>query len=181
MKATKKARAAVVALQVIETKIFVFRGRRVMLDRDLAQLFGVELKRLNEQVKRNKERFPEDFMFQLTLEEGKQVLALRSQIATLKQGEHLKFAPHVFTEHGAVMLANVLRSKTAVRASIQVVRAFVHLRRALAPYERIARQIKGLEKKVGNHDVELQNILEVLRDLVEPLILKPKRSFGFGR
>jgi len=128
----KKPEHAMIPLEVIEGKIFVLRGHRVMLDRDLAELYGVPLKRLNEQVKRNQNRFPDDFMFQLTLEEGKAVLALRSQFATLKRGEHLKYAPRVFTEHGAVMLANVLKSGLAVRASIQVVRAFVHLRQFLA-------------------------------------------------
>lgn len=181
MKKTTKNALAVIPLEVIEHKIFVFRRRRVMLDRDLAQLFGVELKRLNEQVKRNRERFPEDFMFQLTLDEGKEVLGLRSQIATLKQGQHLKFAPHVFSEHGAVMLANVLKSKIAVRASIQVVRAFVHLRQSLTSNERIARQIEALEKKVGKHDTELQSILGMLRRLLDPPTpqLPARRTIGF--
>jgi hypothetical protein len=95
-----------VPLEAIERRIFVLRGHRVMLDRDLTDLYGVPLKRLNEQVRRNRDRFPEDFTFRLTLEEGKAVLALRSQNATLKRGQHLKYAPSVFTEHGAVMLAN---------------------------------------------------------------------------
>ena len=91
-----------------------------MLDRDLAELYGVPVKRLNEQVKRNSDRFPDDFMLQLTLEEGEAVLLSRSQIATLKRGQNIKYGPYVFTEHGTVMLANVLRSPVAVRASIQV-------------------------------------------------------------
>jgi len=101
---------AIIAItESIESKIFSLRGHRVMLDRDLAELYGVPLKRLNEQVKRNQERFPADFMFRLTLREARVVLSLRSQFATLKQGQHLKYAPYVFTEHGAVMLANVLK------------------------------------------------------------------------
>jgi predicted ATP-grasp superfamily ATP-dependent carboligase len=167
-----------IPLEVIETKIFVFRGHRVMLDRDLAQLFGVQLKRLNEQV--NRDRFPEDFMFQLTLEEGKHVLGARSQIATLESGRNLKFAPHVFTEHGAVMLANVLKSRAAVRASIQVVRAFVRLRQTQVSYAKIAKQIHALENRVGDHDAELQEILYTLERLLSPP-LKPKRAIGFGR
>ena len=174
----KKSERALIPLEVIEGKIFVLRGHRVMLDRDLAGLYGVPLKRLNEQVKRNQDRFPDDFMFQLTLEEGKAVLALRSQFATLKRGEHLKYAPRVFTEHGAVMLANVLRSAVAVRASIQVVRAFVHLRQLLSTNEQIARQIEALEEKVGKHDTDLQAILAMLRKILEPPP-SPRRPIGF--
>ena len=99
------------------------RGRRVMLDVDLAAVYGVAPKRLNEQVRRNRGRFPDDFAFQLTLDEARVVLASRSQIATLKRGQNLKYAPYVFTEHGAVMLAAVLNSPIAIDASIQVVRA----------------------------------------------------------
>jgi hypothetical protein len=118
-------------------------------------------------------------MFQLTLDEGKAVLALRSRIATLKRGEHLKYRPHVFTEHGAVMLANVLRSPVAVRASIQVVRAFVNLRRMLATHEDLARKIDAIERRVGKHDVELQDVLRILRKLLEPPPVPPKRRIGF--
>src|ERR1700693_58532 len=131
----------IIPLETIEQRIFVLRGHRVMLDRDLAELYGVVLKRLNEQVKRNQDRFPDDFMFQLTSEEGKAVTLSRSQIATLKRGENIKYQPYAFTEHGAVMLANVLRSPVAVRASIQVVRAFVNLRRTLATHKDLARKI----------------------------------------
>jgi len=175
----KKPEHALIPLDVIEGKIFVLRGHRVMLDRDLAELYGVPLKRLNEQVKRNQNRFPDDFMFQLTLEEGKAVLALRSQFATLKRGEHLKYAPRVFTEHGAVMLANVLKSGLAVRASIQVVRAFVHLRQFLATNEQLARKIEALEEKVGKHDTDLQAILAMLRKILEPPPQPHRRPFGF--
>ena len=122
-----------------------------MLDRDLAELYGVPVKRLNEQVKRNSDRFPDDFMFQLTLEEGKALRLSRSQFATLNRGSNLKYRPYAFTEHGTVMLANVLRSPVAVRASIQVVRAFVHLRQMLATNEDLARKIEALERKVGKH------------------------------
>jgi hypothetical protein len=175
----KKPEHALIPLEVIEGKIFVLRGHRVMLDRDLAELYGVPLKRLNEQVKRNQDRFPDDFMFQLTLEEGKAVLALRSQFATLKRGEHPKYAPRVFTEHGAVMLANVLKSAVAVRASIQVVRAFVRLRQFLATNEQLARQIEALEEKVGKHDTDLQAILAMLRKILEPPPQPPRHPFGF--
>jgi hypothetical protein len=171
---------SLVPIETLESRILVLRGRRVMLDRDLAALYGVPLKRLNEQVKRNWERFPEDFMFRLTLEEGKSVLASRSQIATLKQGGNVKYAPSVFTEHGAVMLANVLRSSTAIRASIQVVRAFVHIRRMLSGRAGLGKKVEALERKVGKHDADLEAILTMLRQLLDRTV-SARRPIGFGR
>jgi hypothetical protein len=130
-------------------------------------------------VKRNLDRFPGDFMFRLTSDEAKAASSLRSQIVTLKHGQHIKYLPHVFTEHGAVMLANVLKSPVAVRASIQVVRAFVHLRQLLATNEQLARKIEALEEKVGKHDSNLQAILALLRKILEPPPGPPKRPIGF--
>jgi hypothetical protein len=176
---TPPAAQNLISIATIERQILVLRGHRVMLDRDLAEIYGVKLKRLNEQVKRNRDRFPDDFMFQLKLEEGKLVIRSRSQIATLKRGENVKYRPHVFTEHGAVMLANVLRSPVAVRASIQVVRAFVNLRRMLATHEDLGRKVEAIERRVGKHDVELQDVLSILRKLLEPPPLQPKRPIGF--
>ncbi len=173
-------RGQLIPLEIIENRILVLRGHRVMLDRDLAELFGVPVKRLNEQVKRNADRFPDDFMFQLTLEEGKSVLLSRSQFATLNRGSNLKYRPYAFTEHGTVMLANILRSSVAVRASIQVVRAFVHLRQMLAANQDLARKIAALEGKVGKHDADLQAILNVLQKLLHPPA-PAKRSIGFVR
>src|SRR3990167_4701428 len=118
----------IVLVEFLEQKIFSIRGHRVMLDRDLAAIYGVSTKRLNEQVRRNRDRFPEDFLFRLTMEEATALFSSRSQIATLKRGQNPKYAPYAFIEHGAVMAANVLNSPVAVRASIQVVRAFVRLR-----------------------------------------------------
>ncbi len=158
-----------------------------MLDRDLAELFGVATRVLNQAVSRNSERFPDDFMFQLSLEEGKALLLSRSQFASLnsrsqsvilKRGTNLKYRPYAFTEHGTVMLANVLRSSIAVRASIQVVRAFVHLRQMLATNEDLARKIEALERKVGKHDADLQAILAVLQKLLQPPATS-KRAIGF--
>jgi hypothetical protein len=168
-------------IKVIERQIFVLRGHRVMVDRNLAEIYGVALKRLNEQVKRNRNRFPKDFMFQLTLEEGKALIpSSRSQIATLKRGENIKYRPYVFTEHGAVMLANVLRSPIAVRASIQVVRAFVNLRRMLTTHEDLARKIDAVERRVGKHDAELQDVFRILRKLLEPPpVSLTKQPMGF--
>ena len=116
-----------------------------MLDRDLADLYGVTVIRMNEQVRRNLDRFPEDFVFQLTLEEAGAVFASRSQFAILKRGQNLKYAPFVFTEHGAVMLASVLKSPVAVQASIQVVRAFIRLRELLATHRDLAHKLEEME------------------------------------
>jgi hypothetical protein len=168
----------IVPVEAIETRIFTLRGHRVMLDQDLAVLYGVRSKRLNEQVKRNRDRFPEDFMFRLTLDEGKAILAVRSQNATLPFPQHLRYPPYVFTEHGAMMLANVLKSPVAVQASIQVVRAFVRLRRMLAWSNEIARKVEALEQRVGEHDADLEDVLRALRNLIEPS-LPPKRQIGF--
>jgi hypothetical protein len=121
--------SSLVPVERIEKAIFFIRGEKVMLDRDLAKLYGVTTKRFNEQVKRNRRRFPEDFMFQLTSEESKLTQSSRSQFATLKRGQNTKYLPYAFTEHGSIMAANVLNSERAVQASVQVVRAFV----ALAP------------------------------------------------
>ena len=178
VKAMPKSDKALIPLEVIEGKILVLRGGRVMLDRDLARLYCVETRVLNQAVNRNRDRFPDDFMFQLTLEEGKAILPSRSQSVILKQGQNVKYRPHAFTEHGAVMLANVLRSPVAVRASIQVVRAFVRLRQMLATNQDLARKIEALERKVGKHDTDLQAVLGVLRKLVQPP-LAAKRSIGF--
>lgn len=166
-------------LGVIERRILVLRGHRVMLDRDLAELYGVPLKRLNEQVKRNLERFPDDFMFRLTIEESREVLKLRSQIATLEEAQHFRYPPYVFTEHGAVMLANVLKSSVAVRASIQVVRAFVRLRRTIAWNKEVVKKLEALEHKVGKHDAELRQVLSILRQLLQPPAAPHKRTIGF--
>jgi len=174
-----KSDQALIPIESIEGKIFVLRGHRVMLDRDLAELYGVETRVLNQAVSRNGDRFPDDFMFQLTLEEGKAVMLSRSQFVTLKRGQNIKYRPHVFTEHGAVMLANVLKSPVAVRASIQVVRAFVHLRQMLATNEDLARKIEALERKVGKHDADLQAILGALHKLLQPPAPAAKRPIGF--
>ena len=135
-------------LQLIQSKIHEIRGQRVMLDRDLAEMYGVETKVLNQAVKRNIDRFPEDFMFQLTKEE-----CLRSQIVTLKteQGKHLKYMPHVFTEMGVAMLSSVLRSSTAIQVNISIMRAFVAVRQMLSNpiesrVERIETQVKELKQ-----------------------------------
>jgi hypothetical protein len=170
--------ALIVPLEAIERRILVLRGRRVMLDRDLAGFYGTQPRVLNQAVRRNKDRFPDDFMFQLTTEEALAVLRSRSQSVIMKRGQNVKYRPYAFTEHGAVMLANVLRSPAAVGASIQVVRAFVRLQQVLATHAGLARKIAALEKKVGKHDTDLEGVLAVLRQLVSP-VARPRRTVGF--
>src|SRR5437867_3446013 len=132
----------------IESLIRTIRGQKVILDNDLSRVFGVPAKRLNEQVKRNRERFPADFMFQLNREEAEAILRSRSQIATLNRGQNIKYLPYAFTENGAIMAANVLNSPQAVRMSVFVVRAFVKMREMLAGTKELARQLKALEAQL---------------------------------
>jgi phage regulator Rha-like protein len=158
---------SIVPVERIERSILLIRGERVLLDSDLAGLYGVTVKRLNEQVRRNLKRFPKDFMFQLTKEEYR---VLRSQIATLKtgRGRHRKYLPYAFTEHGAVMLASVLNSPVAIRMSIFVVRAFVRLRELLKTHKELARKLIELEQRIAQHDETIQSVIRAIRQLMEP-------------
>lgn len=138
----------------------------MVLDSHLAALYGVTTKRLNEQVRRNAGRFPVDFMFQLTVEEGE---VLRSQIATSKDGRGgRRYRPYAFTEHGAIMAASVLNSVRAVEVSVQVVRAFVRLRKGMANQRELARKLAELEQRVGVHDGAIGEIMEAIRELMDP-------------
>ena len=175
----KRVPASALMVAAIERRIVFLRGRRVMLDRDLAELYGVETRVLNQAVKRNRARFPEDFVFQLTLEEAGDPGISRSQNVILNRGLNLKYRPYAFTEHGTVMLANVLKSAVAVRASIQVVRAFVNLRRMVAAHDDLARSIERLERRVDRHDSDLQDVLSVLKKLLAPPPPPAKRHIGF--
>jgi phage regulator Rha-like protein len=150
-----------------------------MLDADLAELYGVTTKRLNEQAKRNIDRFPLDFMFLLTKQEAE---SLRSQIATLKRGrgQHRKYMPYVFTEHGAIMAASVLDSERAVQVSIYVVRAFVQLREMLSSNKALARKLNELERKLTTHDHAITELIEAIRQLMTPPEPKKKRPIGFA-
>lgn len=166
-------------VEVIERTILLLRGQKVILDADLARLYGVTTKRLNEQVKRNHDRFPEDFMFRLTRDEVKELN--RSQFATGSQKHRdPRFAPYVFTEHGAVMLANVLNSRSAIRASIHVVRAFVRIRQMIATHKDFAQKLEELEQKYEGHDADIKSIFQVIRKLLQPPVSAPaKRRIGF--
>ncbi len=162
----------------IEDKIYIIRGKRVMLDSDLAQLYGVTTKRLNEQMKRNSERFPKDFIFQLTKDEIFTLQVSRSQNATLKQGQNIKYLPYAYTEHGAVMLASVLKSTIAVQASIQVVRAFVKMRSILVEYKELKTRIDKLENK---YDKNFKIVFDAIRLLMDSPKTKPKKITGFSK
>jgi ORF6N domain len=165
----------------ITRAILVLRGHRVLLDTELAALYRVTTKRFNEQVRRNAKRFPTDFMFQLTAEE---ISSLRSQFATLKlgRGQHRKYLPYVFTEHGAIMAATILNSPRAVEMSVYVVRAFVQLRELLASNKELARRFAQLEtrldKKLATHDEAIAAILSAIRQLMRPPVPK-RRPIGF--
>lgn len=150
----------------------LIRGEKVMLDSDLASIYGVTTKRLNEQVKRNRRRFPPDFMFQLTETEKTEVVAKCDHLARIKFSP---FLPYAFTEHGALMLANVLNSEKAVQASVQVVRAFVRLRRMLVSNPELARKLDALEKK---YDAQFRVLFDAIRELMMPAEEK-RREIGF--
>jgi hypothetical protein len=164
----------------IEAKILLVRGHKVMLDADLAALYGVTTKRLNEQVRRNLERFPADFMFQLTDQE---LGILRSQFATSSSPTRLAWggrrtAPYAFTEHGAIMAATVLNSPRAIEVSVYVVRAFVRLREMIAANKEFARKLEELERRLDTHDQAITEILRAIRQLMAPPVTK-KRPIGF--
>jgi phage regulator Rha-like protein len=174
--ANKDEEKNLTVIEEIEEKIYLIRGQKVMLDSDLAEVYSVSTKRLNEQVKRNIDRFLEDFMFQLTEEEFE---SLRSQIATSnKRRGGRRYQPYVFTEHGAVMLASVLNSSTAIEASIKVVRAFVKMRSILALHQDLAERLEKLEKTTDKHDQNFAVVSQLLSEIFnDPKYLKSKIGF----
>ncbi|MDD5687395.1 MAG: ORF6N domain-containing protein [Elusimicrobia bacterium] len=166
--------------QRIENKIYFIRGQKVMIDRDLAELYGVATRVLNQAVRRNSERFPKDFMFELTWVEAK---SLRSQIVTLnndnkvssKRGKHIKYLPYVFAEQGVAMLSSVLNSKRAIHVNIQIMRTFTKLRALLSTHKDLQRKIEEMEKK---YDQQFRVVFDAIKSLLTPL--EPKRKkIGF--
>jgi hypothetical protein len=167
---------SIVPVERIEKSILWIRGQKVMLDKDLADLYGVEIRVLVQAVKRNEKRFPEDFVFQLSKEENN---VLRSQIVTLKRGRghHRKYLPYVFTEQGVAMLSSVLKSERAVLVNVEIMRTFVRLRKMLASHAELARKLAALEKK---YDSQFKVVFDAIRELMAPS--KPKgRLIGFER
>jgi phage regulator Rha-like protein len=164
---------ALIPAEVIERKIYLIRGQKVMLDSDLAKLYGVTTKRLNEQVRRNLKRFPSDFMFQLSNEEA---VSLRSQFATSKRGGR-RYLPYAFTEQGVAMLSTVLNSERAIEVNIQIMRAFVKLREIIASNKALAKRLDELESK---YDEQFKAVFDAIRELMTPPEPK-KRKIGFRR
>lgn len=169
--------------ETVISKIYFIRSKKVMLDRDLAEMYSVETKRLNEQVRRNLKRFPPDFMFQLTEEESN---SLRSQIATLEkgQGKHTKYLPYVFTEQGVAMLSSVLNSETAIEVNIQIIRIFTRMREILLTHKDVLIKLEQLEKNMviqneitKKHENEIQVIFKALKQLLNPTV--PRKQIGF--
>jgi len=171
-------------IAVDEPAIQLVRGQRVMLDSDLAAIYQVSTKRLNQQLRRNRSRFPADFAFQLTVEELINLRlqfatsSLRSQITTSKKHGGRRYLPWVFTEHGAIMLASILNSDVAVQASVRVVRAFVRLREMVAGHAGLAAKLAELERRLDSHDESIANLFQAIRQLLTPPT-KPKREIGF--
>ena len=169
------ATVAIIPIEQVEQRILLVRGRKVIIDADLAQFYGVTTKRLNEQVKRNKNRFPEDFIFQLTTREKSEVVANCDHLARLKFSPSL---PNAFTEHGAIMAAGVLNSERAVELSVFVVRAFVRLRELLATNKELAVKLAELERRLEGHDASIQTLVEAIRQLMAQTD-EDKRRIGF--
>jgi hypothetical protein len=163
----------------LEDLILTVRGHKVLLDADLAGIYGVPTKRLNEQVKRNIERFPEDFRFQLTGEEAEAAQRSRSQFATLNRGQNIKYLPHAFTEHGAIMAATVLNSPEAVKMSLFVVRAFVKMREQLAANAGILKRLATIDRTLLDHDDALRLLWRKLQPLLAPPPDPPRKEIGF--
>ena len=159
----------------IEQVILLIRGQRVMLDRDLAALYGVTTGNLNKAVERNAERFPPDFMFQLTADEAE---ALRFQFGSLKRGQHFKYLPQVFTQEGVAMLSSVLRSPRAVQVNIAIMRVFVRLRATLALHKELAHKLAELERKIEGHDTSIRTLFDAIRELAAPPAT-PRREIGY--
>ena len=170
MKAT-----AIVLTKRVGAKILLLRNQKVILDADLAELYGVPVKQLNQQVKRNASRFPRDFVFTLTKVEHR---SLRSQNVTSKSRGGPRYLPHAFTEHGAIMAATVLNSKRAIEMSVFVVRAFVQMRQALIVNQHVLSKLSELEERLDSQDVEIQDIVEAVRELIAPLPANHRR-IGF--
>ena len=161
---TKKQEIEAIPDEVIMRQIYFIRGHKVMLDRDLAELYQVETKRLKEQVKRNRIRFPAHFMFELTKEEAE---VSRSQNATLKRGENIKYLPYAFTEHGVLMLSNVLKSERAIEVSIKIIDVFVRLREVIADHTELRLVIEQIRRKTDNNSKNIELVFQYLDELLE--------------
>ena len=165
-----------IPLEVVEHRIFIIRGHRVMIDRDIAELYGVETKYLNRQVRSNSARFPEEFMFRLTIDEKNELVQICHRFETMK---HSTSMPYAFTEHGVAMLSGVLNSERAIKINIVIIKAFVKLREIISTHKEPAQKINELEHKIEGHDEHIRTIFEAIRRLMEPPPEPPKRRIGF--
>ncbi|MBF0504512.1 MAG: ORF6N domain-containing protein [Candidatus Omnitrophica bacterium] len=175
--------ASLVPVEIIQSKIYLIRGQKVMLDKDLAELYGVPTRVLKQQVRRNLKRFPaDDFMFEFTWEEAG---SLRSQFVTLKRGEHIKYLPYAFTEQGVAMLSSVLNSDRAIEVNIQIIRVFTKLREIMASHKDLARKIEDLERKFQEkfqeHDKKIVLVFNAIKELLvdKEEMAKKRGPLGF--
>lgn len=166
----------IILIRKIEQSILLIRKEKVIIDADLARFYGVPTKALNQAVKRNPDRFPPDFMFQLTPEEKSQVVTICDHLVNLKYSRHL---PYAFTEHGAIMAASILNSPRAVEVSVFIVRAFIKLRQTLAEHKELSHKIKMLEIIVANHDLKILALVNAIKTLSSPKPIPSKRRIGF--
>lgn len=175
----KTTKTLMIPDELVMNKIYMVRGQKVMLDRHLAELYDVETKVLNQAVKRNSERFPKDFMFRLTTKEWE---SLRSQFVTLEagRGKYPKYLPYVFTEQGVAMLSSVLKSETAIRVNIRIIRVFTKMRELLLTHKDILLQLEKMEKKLTGHDDDIALIFQYLKQLLHPP-QPPRNKIGFKR
>jgi len=176
-------------IETLPEKLLILQGERIILDADLATIYGVKTYRLNEAVKRNSKRFPKDFMFQLTRKEAEEVIRSRSQNAILKRGKNIKYLPYAFTEHGALMAANILRTAKAIRMSVFVVRAFIKIRQMLSQQQDLAKKLQEVEKELKGrldiHEAAIVSVLQRIMQILDPPPVpveeeKPKRRMGFN-
>lgn len=167
---------AIVKVGVIQQRILLIRGEKVIIDADLADIYGVTTKALNQAISRNSERFPPDFMFRLTDEEKKKVITICDHLVKLK---YSPVTPRAFTEHGAIMAASVLNSRRAIEVSVFVVRAFVHLRKLISGHKELARKLSQLERKLADHDDQIIALVSAIKKLMSPEPPPKKRRIGF--
>jgi hypothetical protein len=175
-KLNEKVDLALVPQEIIEKKIFLIRGKKVMLDRDLAQMYGVATKVLNQAVKRNMKRFPVEFMFQINYEEKNELVTNCDRLVSLKHSASLSY---VFTEPGVAMLSSVLNSEAAINVNVQIIKTFVRLREIIFTHKELVNKLDKLEKRLDKKDEEVQVIFEAIHNLMEPPYGKRKRKIGF--
>lgn len=171
--------ADLIPIENISSKIYFIRNEKVLIDSDLAELYGVETKALKRAIRRNKDRFPNDFMFTLSRDEYN---SLRSQFGTLKRGQHSKYLPYAFTEQGVAMLSSVLNSERAIKVNIAIMRAFVKMREYLQSNEKLARKLEELEKETKDKFTKQQKQITLIFQAIQELMSeeeKPKRKIGY--